>query len=173
MDVGHDQDVHQQSLAAAPAADRFKLFELAVEMADRVSARRATANTLFVTLHTALVAAIGLVRPRRLETVGGSTTSRLVEDNFGLVLTAVFGIVLAVTWFLLLKSYRDLNRAKFQVIDELEQDLPVPIFRREWDLLKKDPIKPLRKRYAELGLVEQVVPLAFIVIYVIAIVRFA
>lgn len=172
MDLGRDQELHQQSLAAAPAADRFKLFELAVEMADRVSARRATANTLFVTLHTALVAAIGLVRPRRLET-GGAGAGHLVEDNFGLILIAVFGIVLAVTWFLLLKSYRDLNRAKFQVIDELEKDLPVPIFRREWELLKKDPIKPLRKRYAELGLVEQAVPVAFIVIYLIAIVRFS
>ncbi len=171
--MGRGQDVHQQSLADAPAGDRFKLFELAVEMADRVSARRATANTLFVTLHTALVAAIGLVRPRRLERVGSTTTTRLVEDNFGLILAAAFGIVLALTWFLLLKSYRDLNRAKFQVIDELEKDLPVPIFRREWELLKKDPIKPLRKRYAELGLVEQVVPLAFIVIYIVAIARFA
>lgn len=104
LDVGSGQDVHQQSLAGASVGDGFKLFELAVEMADRVSARRATANSLFVTLHTALVAAIGLVRPRRLETVGGTTTGKLVEDNFGLVLTAAFGVVLALTWFLLLKS---------------------------------------------------------------------
>jgi hypothetical protein len=38
--------------------------------------------------------------------------------------------VLAVTWFVLLKSYQDLNRAKFQVIDELDAgsagaDLPL------------------------------------------------
>jgi len=141
-------------------------------MADRVSARRATANTLFVTLHTALIAAIGLIRPRRLEDVGGAAMSRLVEDNFGLVLAACLGIVLAVAWFLLLRSYRLLNRAKFKVIDELEEDMPWRIFRREWDFLKSDPL-PLRERYAELGLVEQVVPVGFIAIYVIAILRFA
>jgi len=154
-----------------PEDRQFKLFELAVEMADRISARRATANALFVTLHTALIAAIGLVRPRRLEEVG--VGKRLVEDNFGLVLASVLGIVLAVTWWLLLRSYRHLNRAKFQVIDELEEKMPVRIFRREWELLKKDPVKPFRQRYRELGVVEQAVPVAFIVIYVIAIIRFA
>lgn len=168
--MGRDQVVHQPVVTQELDQERFRLFEVAVEMADRVSSRRATANALFVTLHTALVAAIGLVRPRRLD--DGSTAPRLVEDNFGLILTSVLGIVLGLTWFVLLKSYRDLNGAKFKVIHELERDLSVPIFKREWELLKLDPIKPLRRRYAELGLVEQTVPLAFIAIYVVAIVRF-
>lgn len=161
-------------MSTTPEDHQFKILELAVEMADRVSARRATANSLFVTLHTALIAAIGLVRPRRLEDVGGTVTQRLVEDNFGLLLAASLGIVLAIAWFLLLRSYRLLNRAKFKVIDEFEEGLPEKerVFRREWQLLKKDPL-PVRERYTELGLVEQIVPLAFIAIYIFAIVRFA
>jgi len=160
-------------VSTANGEDRLKLFELAVEMADRVSARRATANALFVAIHAALIGGISLVRPSRLEDGGpGVTTRQAVEDNFGLILTSVLGIVLALTWLVLLKSYRDLNRAKFEVIHELEKELPVPIFRLEWERLKTDPIRPLRKRYAELGFVEQVVPLAFIGIYLAAIVHF-
>jgi hypothetical protein len=37
-----------------------ELYKLAVEMADRVSARRGTANAFFVTVNTALLAFLGL-----------------------------------------------------------------------------------------------------------------
>lgn len=50
-----------------------ELYKLAVEMADRVSARRATANAFFLTVNTALLAFVssgldaGYSRPNRLE----------------------------------------------------------------------------------------------------------
>lgn len=114
-----------------------------VEMADRVSARRATANSFFVTVQSALVTAFGFAK----------------DDRWPL---AVAGIVIAATWWLSLRSYRMLNGAKFEVICKVESELPLSPYSDEWAILARDggPL-PLHKRYAALSFVEQVVPLAF------------
>jgi hypothetical protein len=121
-------------------------YKLAVEMADRVSARRATANSFFVTVQSALVTAFGFSK----------------DDQWPL---AVAGIVVATAWWLSLRSYRMLNGAKFDVINKIEERLPVAPYRDEWAILdRKDG--PLHKRYAALSFVEQTVPVAFMALNV-------
>lgn len=144
------------------AADdqRLELYKLAVEMADRVSARRTGANAFFLTLHGGLAAAVGIL---------GQATSR--EVSVYLLLAPISGLALSAAWFLLLRSYRDLNRAKFTVITEMEEQLPVQVFAKEWEQLKKDPVEGWRARYAEQGTVERFVPAVFAVLYAAAIVR--
>ncbi len=134
-----------------------ELYKLAVEMADRISARRGLANTFFLTANTGLTALLG-----------GTNLRWYV---------AVAGIVLAVVWWLLLDSYRRLNRAKFAVILGIEQRLPVRIYSDEWDQLalpvsanRRTPIGRLRS-YRELGAVERLVPFVFIAIYVGELIR--
>jgi hypothetical protein len=138
-----------------------EIYKLAVEMADRISARRGTANGFFVTLHAALIGVVGLVDP-----ADGSA-----GDDFGRALAGVAGVVLAVAWWALLRSYRDLNAAKFRVINEMERSLPVAPFAREWEYLTGAQRKPLHKRYAEFGVVERLVPLVFALLYVAVIVE--
>ena len=41
------------------------------------------------------------------------------------------GALVCLAWAALLASYRQLNRAKFEVLQELERDLPMPLFARE------------------------------------------
>ncbi len=138
----------------------FDLYKLAVEMADRISARRGIANSFFLTVNTGLAALLG------------SQTLRWY--------VAAAGIVFAVTWWALLKSYRDLNGAKYDVILEMEKQLPVRVFGDEWDRLKTDRVKLALKRdtlnswfaqYRELGRIERVVPWVFASIYVAELVR--
>jgi hypothetical protein len=152
---------------------RLELYKLSVEMADRISARRAAANGFFFTVHAVLIAAIGLVHTEP-EVVTGNAAAGAggAADDFGLVFTSILGVLLSATWWLLLKSYRDLNSAKFSVINEIEKSFPVQPFASEWAFLKNDP-KPFRKRYAELGVIERVVPLLFGVLYIAAIVRWS
>jgi hypothetical protein len=81
-------------------------------------------------------------------------------------------LVLAGTWWLLLRSYRKLNAAKFAVIGQMEEALPVKLFNEEWRHLKGgDPTikRRFRDRYAELALVEQLVPAVFAGIYFVAV----
>jgi hypothetical protein len=149
------------------AAEILDLYKFSVEMADRISSRRGTANAFFLTLHTGLATFLGIVRPDAASGAGGVRV-----DDFSLIFTAVIGIVLAATWWLLLRSYRDLNSAKFKVILEMEERLPVKPFAEEWRHLKSDPVK--RKglaRYAELNLVERIVPVVFALVYVAAALR--
>src|SRR5262245_25094514 len=93
-----------------PPAHVLELYKLSVEMADRVSSRRATANSFFLTLQSGLAAGLGV-----FARVGSSSVPAEL-DPFILTLAATAGILLAGSWWLLLRSYRDLNRAKFAVI---------------------------------------------------------
>lgn len=118
------------------------IYKLAVEMTDRVSARRAVASSFFLTAQSALVALVGATATK--------------DWAFALP-----GLILATTWWLLLRSYRLLNGAKFKVIQEMEARLPASPFQDEWDVLKPGNGKPWRERYFELGLLERLVPAVF------------
>ncbi len=62
-----------------------------------------------------------------------------------------------------LRSYRDLNAAKWTVIGEIESEyLVFEPFNREWDILTTgDEPKAWRERYAEQGIVERYLPWVF------------
>ncbi len=76
------------------------------------------------------------------------------------------GLVLALTWWLLLRSYRHLNTAKFEVIQEIEERLPASPFQDEWNALKPEAGKRFHQRYVELGLLERFVPMVFAGIFI-------
>ncbi len=136
-------------------AEYMELYKLAVEMADRVSARRGTANAFFVTVNTALLAFLGLSQLNAAWPV------------------AVGGLAVSITWVLQIKSYRDLNKAKFKVINNAEKRFPLKVYSDEWQYLKKDrPENWLPqnwrgwlKWYVEFTIVEIVVPVVFAVLY--------
>jgi hypothetical protein len=138
----------------------FELYKLAVEMADRISMRRGTANSFFLTVNTALAALLGGTELRWY--------------------VAVAGIVLDVTWWALLRSYRELNGAKFEVILALEARLPARLFGDEWDRLRREPVQLALRRdalrswlaqYQELGRIERIVPWVFALIFLVELVR--
>lgn len=122
------------------------LYKLAVEMADRVSARRMTANTFYASLQSAIVATLGLL---------ASMTSL---DPWVLVAGCIVGMVASVMWYAALRTYRELNKVKFEVIARMEEELelPVKVFTDEWTCLQQ------RRRYLEFGRVERVIPWLFI-----------
>src|SRR5437879_1510673 len=100
----------------------FELYKLAVEMADRVAARRAVANTFFLTVNTGLAALLGA------EQLGGYVGAA--------------GLVFALTWWWLLQSYRNLSSAKFKVINNMESRLDVQLFSEEWRYLEASKAPP-------------------------------
>jgi hypothetical protein len=129
-------------------------------MADRVSARRATANAFFITVNTSLIAVVGL-----------STT----EPDAGLRFAAVCiaGVAVSACWWLLLRVYRKLNSAKFAVINKIEvEHLPIKPYTDEWaELMPGAPVTGRRARFGkafrELGGVERIVPAVFGSLYIV------
>jgi hypothetical protein len=124
------------------------IYKQTVEMADRISARRAIASSFFLTVQSGLVALLAFVEGQRWS-------------------IALAGIVLSSAWWLLLRSYRQLNAAKFKVIHTMEERLPLAPYADEWAILDRKDV-PLKERYAALGLIEQTVPVVFLVINVIS-----
>ena len=136
-----DSDKHLDHLL-----EQYKLY---VEMADRISARRAIANTFFLTANTALVAAM-------------ATYFEKVSVWCAAFISAA-AIVLCYVWERLVKSYRQLNTAKYKVIGEMEKHLPCsPYWSAEWKELGegKDP-----EIYTQLTAVERWVPVVFAILY--------
>lgn len=127
-------------------------YKIYVEMADRVSARRALANTFFLTLNTALFALIGAALK---DGISGSTWLLAIP------LFALIGQCAA--WFWIVRSYRQLNSAKYAVIGALEEQLPAsPYWKAEWTALGSGKI---RSRYWPLTHLEQWLPVLFAASY--------
>ena len=141
---------------ATPDPRELELYKIAIEMADRISARRATSNSFFLAVQSALIAVLGLAAP-----------SLAARPWWTSLTVAVAGIALSASWWLQLRSYRDLNRAKFGVINMIEERLPYKIFSDEWRYLKQDRAARWRGRYTELGTVERFVPWVFAMLYVL------
>ncbi len=167
--IGADLPAVVTPASPDPSPAYLELYRLAVEMADRVSARRTTANNFFLAVHATLATVVGLLGLGILGESPGSQSS--APDPSATIVVGVAGVLLSIAWWLGLRSYRDLNAAKFKVITKLEEQLPARIFTEEWLRLRRDEIPWWRGRYAEQGTVERVVPFIFAGLYVIAIWR--
>jgi len=117
-------------------------------MADRISDRRSKANGFYASIHAALIAVFASLAFRNDD----------APRPVAVFLFGALGVLLAVTWYLHLRAYRDLNRAKFAVITDMEKKLPSAPFTQEWDTLKADHVRGWRGRYTELGTIERLVP---------------
>lgn len=135
----------------AAILEQYKIY---VEMADRISSRRGLTNTFFLTLNSAIFTLFGVFwkdRPQHISTWA-----------LALLLAVVLGETAA--WWLIVRSYRQLNTAKYKVVGLLEEQLPAsPYWSAEWTALGKgeDP-----RIYLPLTHVEQWVPVLFAAIYV-------
>jgi hypothetical protein len=127
-------------------------YKIYVEMADRISARRGFANTFFLTLNSAVFTAIGVV-----------WTTRAHASSWLLIFPVLVLLGQCLAWFWLVRSYRQLNAAKYAVVGALEERLPAsPYWRAEWKALGegKDP-----SRYWPLTHLEQWIPALFAACY--------
>jgi len=65
-------------------------------------------------------------------------------------------------------SYRDLNTAKFTILQEVEKRLPLSLYSAEWNLMGRGQVPGL---YRPLSHIERVVPWIFVALYVYVLVR--
>ena len=88
------------------------------ELANSVSERRDNMNNLFVVLNTAIIATVSFVWDVKT------------------IALMVLGILMCVVWLLMIKNFKALNAAKFHVINDMEKELPVQAFTKEWESLE-------------------------------------
>ena len=125
-------------------------YKLYVESADRVSERRASANNYLLTVNAFLITLYGLAG-----SFGGNRAWQVVVP--------VAGVLVCITWLVLIRSYRNLNTAKFKVVHELEEQLPAAMFDREWEHAQRG----VGTTYKPLTHIEQYIPFAFAFLYIV------
>jgi hypothetical protein len=123
------------------------------EQTEKLIERRAAGSRYFLTINTAFVAILGLA---------------LKHDPAGngawLLATPLAGIVVCVIWGQLVRSYRVLTAARFDVINKMERRLPAAPYTDEWQLIKHSPA---HKGYMSISSLETFVPWVFAAIYAV------
>ncbi|MFJ2761983.1 RipA family octameric membrane protein [Streptomyces prasinus] len=124
-------------------------YKLYVEMTDRMSARRALTNSFFLTINLAALAALASLAAKY--PTGWS--------NFVSAVGAFALIAECFVWFYTLRSYRHLSKAKYAVIEVLEEKLPShPYSKGEWGAYVRSG---KQGKYMRLTTAEQMVPAIF------------
>ena len=131
-----------------------EIYKLHAELADRVSQRREAANRLYVSLLAGLAAFLAVL----IRFGVGEVPVQVVLVSVGIV-----GTALSASWYVVLRSYRQLNTGKFRALHELESRLAYPFFQREWDLLGEGKD---RSRYWRVTVVEVGLPCIFFGLFV-------
>lgn len=128
----------------------FEIYKIFVEMTDRISARRQIANSFFLSINMAALAVLGHFQDLH-------SAKHFWFLNVG-------GILISWMWIAYIKSLKKLNRAKFNIIHAIEDQLSTRAYTAEWQILLKD------KHYWRLSDIEAYVPLVFILINVIVLI---
>lgn len=129
-----------------------EIYKAYLEMADRISARREKANSFFLAVNTALIALLA---------TGALSRGPAVPHALELLVPIAAG-VLCYLWYRIIRSYRDLNSAKFKVIHAMEQQLPLRPYDAEWESVDRGKNAKL---YLPFTHVEGVVPWLFMALY--------
>ena len=130
--------------------DILEQYKLYVQSAENVSARRVASSRYLLTLNVALVALYGL-------------QSANFGQTYWTLLVPLIGIPISLLWHQIIKSHRDLNTVKFEVIHELEQHLPAALFGYEWQIAEQGR----GKSYNPVTYIERWIPIAFAVLHMV------
>lgn len=140
-------------MADPERAELLEIYRLHAELTDRVSQRREGANRLYVSLLTTLVLFLAAL----LRFQPGNVPAIAV-----VAFACVTGAALSVSWWLVIRSYRQLSTGKLNALQELEARLAYAFFVREWELLGEGKD---RARYWRLTKVEAVLPWTFFLVF--------
>lgn len=130
--------------------DQYKLY---VEMSNHISERRNKSNYFYISILSGLLATISLIF--EFEIIQNFAISLLL-----LLFIAILSIFLCITWMFNIRSYKQLNSVKFDIIFDMEELLPFECFKREWEITNK-------KKYTPLTKVEQMIPILFVILNVV------
>ena len=131
--------------------EQYKVF---VKTADDITARRLATNKFYLTILLGLFTIAGFLNTKELV---GYFNSYIV-----LILISVLGIFLSVIWYMNIESFKLLNKAKFKVIHEMEEELAYPCFDKEWEFRKGIDTSNAYPRFTQ---IEKFLPIAMGILY--------
>lgn len=129
-----------------------EIYKLYVEMADRISSRRQTANSFFLTINTAIATLVSYAN---------------LDDNYCWIIS-IAGVTLCCVWHRMICSYKNLNSGKFKVIHEIESKLLIAPYTAEWKTIGEGKNNKLYKPFSK---VEVWVPFIFMALHMVVLIK--
>lgn len=148
-----NSDIREEEYGPKYKEHIFEQYKLYVEMADQVSNRRNLTNTFFLTLHTLLLGMIGFSIEK----------GPILVDRWLVLFPLASVVLLCLAWWMIVRSYRQLNTGKYLIVGVLEKKLPASPYFAEWKALGEG--KDLHK-YLPITHVENWIPLIFAILYI-------
>ena len=144
--VQSSKDAYGESFTA----DLLEQYKLYVRSAENVSVRRIATSRLLLALNAGLVALYG-IQPGHFAQSGSA------------VAVPVLGIVVSLLWYRIIKSHKNLNAVKFELIRELEEHLPAALYTAEW----RSAEQGRGRSYRAVTEIEKWIPLTFLILHAI------
>lgn len=139
-------------------ADRYidhylEQYRIYIHVFNSFSERRLKSNEFFLAINTAIMGILGYLQLKGP-----------IEQPIFFLMVPFVGIAICYCWHQMIRSYRQLDRAKFKVIHSMERKLPIALYETEWEILGRGKD---RKKYLPLSNLEMTIPLIFIVLYIL------
>src|SRR5690625_2515780 len=152
-ELEENNELKQQMNSSKDLEIILEQYKLYVKMADNISSRRDKINKFYTSVLTVILT---------MTTFLFNEPFSIIEMNeLTLAFISLLGIGLCLNWFMNIKSYKKLNSAKFDIINELENYLPFKGYTKEYKILRE------RKDYRNLSSNEKRVPIILIVVFII------
>jgi len=129
-----------------------EIYKIYLQMADKISDRRQSANSFFLTINTVIIGFISYI----------SISNTAHSSNLFYVLVSIAGMVICYYWYRLIRSYKDLSSGKFKVIHQIESNLPLSPYDTEWEMLGRGKDK---KKYLPFTKIEMRIPWVFFALH--------
>lgn len=127
-------------------------YKVVIQGIDYTSKWKHIVNNYFLTIHTLLLAAIGL----------SATRDQISMATLTHQIVPVIGVVMATAWWVTARGYNEVLEAKFSILHCVEDQLPLALYKTEWEILKASYKNPNR-----LARVDSSVPLIFAALYLL------
>ena len=146
-----NEDIQQSSLLLI---EQYKIY---VEISDRVSQRRHNiVSTFFSSINTLIISGYGILSSLKLNAS---------SNNKWMILISISGILYCIHWRMVTKVFQKLLAAKFHVIQQIEERLPMDLYNKEYEFLVSS--ESHSQKYLKLTSFEHLIPSIFILIYII------
>jgi len=129
-----------------------EIYKIYLQMADKISDRRQSANSFFLAINTVIVSSISYI----------SISNTAYSSNLFYIFVSIAGMVICYYWYRLIRSYKDLNSGKFKVIHQIESYLPLSPYDTEWEMLGRGKDK---KKYLPFTKIEMRIPWVFFALH--------
>ncbi|MFA6273820.1 MAG: hypothetical protein WC662_01545 [Candidatus Paceibacterota bacterium] len=128
-------------------------FRIYVHIMNSTNDRRHRSNEFFLGLNAAIIGVLGYVEVKNIS-----------DAPLIFILIPFIGMGICYSWYRIIISYRQISKAKYAVIHEVEKKLPASLFKSEWEILGE---KRKYKKYLPISHIENLIPVIFILFYIL------